>query len=102
VFREATTVLDDRLKKLGAITGYMNPIAVVAKVLNPDPKQAIIKVSTEPAEQDGMFSICKGLTLAFRGPLHHALRDDLTRAAALKFCGFIDHLLAILDKAAAG
>jgi hypothetical protein len=49
-----------------------------------------------------MFSICKGLTLALRGPLHHALRDDLTRAAALKFCGFIDHLLAILDKAAAG
>jgi hypothetical protein len=29
-----------------------------------------------------------------------ALRDDLTRADALKFCGFIDHLLAILDKAA--
>ena len=41
------------------------------------------------------------LPLAFRGPLHHALRDDLTRAEALKFCGFIDHFLAILDKAAA-
>jgi Protein of unknown function (Hypoth_ymh) len=71
---------------------------VVGKVLNP--QRAIIRVSTETAEQDGMFSICKGLTLAFRGPLHHALRDDLTRADALKFCGFIDHLLAILDKAA--
>lgn len=101
VVREATTILDHRLKNLGRITGYLNPVAVVAKVLNPDPKQAIIKVSAEPAEQDGMFSICKGLTLAFRGPLHHALRDDLTRAEAFKFCGFIDHVLAILDKAAA-
>ena len=99
VFREATTILDHRLKKLGGITGYMNPADVVGKVLNP--QKAIVKVSTEAAEQEGMFNICKGLVLAFRGPLHHALRDDLTRGEALKFCGFIDHLLAILDKAAA-
>ncbi len=79
----------------------MNPAGVVGKVLSPDPNKATIKVSTQAPEQEGMFNICKGLTLAFRGPLHHALRDDLTRAEALKFCGFIDHLLAILDKAAA-
>ncbi len=97
--REATTILDHRLKKLGRITGYMNPADVVGKVLNP--QKAIIKVSTESAEQEGMFNICKGLVLAFRGPTHHTLSDALTRPDALKFCGFIDHLLAILDKATA-
>jgi len=97
--REATTVLDDRLKKLGQIKGYMKPVDVVGKVLNSDPQKAILKVSDERAEQDGMFSVCKGLTLAFRGPAHHTLSDDFTRADALKFCGFVDALLAILGKA---
>jgi Protein of unknown function (Hypoth_ymh) len=97
VVRESTTILDHRLKKLGGITGYMNPADVVGKVLNP--QKAIVKVSTEAAEQEGMFNICKGLVLAFRGPTHHTLSDALTRPEALKFCGFIDHLLTILDKA---
>ncbi len=99
VVRESTTILAHRLKKLGGITGYMNPADVVGKVLNP--QKAIVKVGTEAAEQEGMFNICKGLVLAFRGPTHHTLSDALTRPEALKFCGFIDHLLAILDKAAA-
>jgi hypothetical protein len=98
--REATTILDDRLKKLGGITNYMNPIDVVGKVLSPDPNKAIIKVSTEAAEQEGMFNICKGLTLAFRGPLHHTLKDHMTRPEALKFCGFVDTLLGVLAEAA--
>ena len=89
VVREATTVLDHRLKKLGGITGHMNPGDVVGKVLNPDPQKAVLKVSPERSEQEGMFNICKGLTLAFRGPAHHMLRDDFTRPEALKFCGFV-------------
>ena len=97
VVREATTILDHLLKKLGGITGYMNPGDVVGKVLNP--QKPILKVSDELAEREGMFSICRGLALAFRGPAHHALRDDSTRTNALKFCGFVDTLLAVLDKA---
>lgn len=100
--REATTILDARLKKLGGITTYMNPADVVGKVLSPDPNKAIIKVSTEAAEQEGMFNICKGLTLAFRGPLHHALKDHMTRPEALKFCGFVDILLGVFTEAAKG
>src|SRR5262245_34928960 len=98
--REATTILDHRLKKLGGITAYMNPADVVGKVLSPDPNKAIIKLSTEAAEQEGMFNICKGLTLAFRGPLHHTLKDHMTRTEALKFCGFVDTLLGIITEAA--
>jgi len=100
--REATTILDHRLKKLGGITAYMNPADVVGKVLSPDLNKAIVKVSTAAAEQEGMFNICRGLTLAFRGPLHHTLKDHMTRPEALKFCGFVDTLLGVFTEAAKG
>jgi hypothetical protein len=99
VIREATTVLDHRLKQWGAITGYMKPVDVVGKVLNPDPQKALLKFSDEKAEQQGMFNICSGLALAFRGPTHHSLSDEFIRADSLKFCGFIDMLLVLLSQA---
>jgi hypothetical protein len=99
VVREATTILDARLKKLGGIKGYMKPVDVIGKVINPDPDKTILKLSEERAEQEGFHGICKGLTLAFRGPMHHEVSDDLTREAAIKICGFVDVLLGAIEKA---
>lgn len=98
VFREATTVLEDRLKNLSGEKG-MRPTDLVGKVLNPDPNRAVLKVSDERFEQEGFFSICKGLMLSFRDTTHHELSDKFTRQDALKFCGFIDSLLGILSQA---
>lgn len=97
VFREATTVLDHRLKKLAQIKGHMQPADLVAKVLHPN--KAILVISDHESEQEGFFNICKGLMAAFRNPTHHALDDRLTREDALRFCGFIAALLAILARA---
>jgi hypothetical protein len=97
VFREATTVLDDRLKKLARIKGHIDPANLVAKVLHPN--NAILVVSDHTNEQDGMYSIAKGLMLAFRNPAHHSLNDKLTREDALRFCGFIDAMLTLLGQA---
>lgn len=99
VVREATTVLDDRLKTSTGIS-HMNPTALVGKVLSPDPTKAVIVVSADRDEQQGFFNMCSGVMLAFRNKAHHSLSNSFTQTDALKVCAFIDALLAVIGKGA--
>jgi len=98
VFREATTVLDDRLRKLAGISDTrMVPSDLVVKVLHPN--NPILRVSIDTSEQEGLFAVCRGLFQAFRNPTHHQLSDKFTRKDALRFCAFVDALLTVLEHA---
>lgn len=97
VFREATTILDHRIKSISGLR-RMHPVDAVGKAINPDPDKAILKVSDERLEQEGFFYICKGLILAFRDTTHHEITDKFSREDALKFCSFIDMVLRTLSQ----
>jgi len=97
--REATVVLDDRLRKLSGITEKINPAPLVSKVLNPEPSKAILVVSEEPSEQQGVHNMCLGLVLAYRDPAHHTLNDKITPQEALKLIAFVDVLLSTIGSA---
>jgi uncharacterized protein (TIGR02391 family) len=95
--REATTVLEDRIKKLSDITN-LTSVPLLGKALNPEPLKAVVVVSNEKEDQSGFFYICMGIMQAFRNKTHHNLSDAFTQVDALKFCGFIDTVLAVLAK----
>ena len=99
VFREATTVLEHRIKSLSNITQRLNPQPLISKAISPDPTRAILVVSSEPSEQEGFYKICSGIEATFRNRTHHEISDKMTRYDAIKFCSFIDSLLQILGDA---
>jgi uncharacterized protein (TIGR02391 family) len=98
--REATTVLEDRIRSRAGITDDRKAEDLVNSALNPDPKKAILVLSTKPSEQLGFHGIYKGIFLAFRNKTHHKLSKAVTKEEAWKFCGFVDLLLVLLDTAA--
>lgn len=97
-FREATTIFEDRLKQKTGLDD-LELGDLLPKALNPDTTKAILVVGRKKTEQEGFYLLCRGLTLFFRNTAHHRLSDSFSREDALKFCGFMDALLSVVERA---
>src|SRR6266481_1274169 len=76
VIREATTVLDHRIKFLSGLKGQ--PLFVITRAISPDLNKTVLEISNDPSQQEGFFNIYKGIFLAFRNATHHELTDKFT------------------------
>jgi len=97
VINQATLILEDRIRVKSQVKDKLEGVKLVNKVLNPDLSKTILKVSNDEDEHKGICDLCRGVMSSFRNSTHHHLTDKFSREDALKFCGFIDILLNIID-----
>ena len=98
VINQATLVLEDAIRTKSGVTGKTGT-ELVNTVFKDRPDDSILVIDGEPEEHVCFAHICRGIMLGFRNLTHHKLADKFTREDALKFCGFIDVLLKLIDSA---
>ncbi len=99
VINQATLILEDRIRDKAGISERLQGENLVNKALNQDFSKTVLKTSDEPDEHKGVCDVCRGIMLAFRNPTHHYLTDKFSKEDGLKFCGFVDVLLGIINNA---
>ena len=106
VIREATLILEDRLrssvpheKLCELIPLAKNQVGepLAAKLLSPD--NPIIVISENKQERSAFLKIVIGIVSYLRNPSHHSLNDDTKWSLAWSVVGVIDSLLSELDNA---
>jgi len=95
---QATLVLEDRIRQMGQPPQRLEGIKLVNFVLSGDSTKTVLKVSSNPDEQEGFTNIIRGVMLAFRNPTHHHVINTFSREQALKVCALIDVLLKVVDQ----
>jgi uncharacterized protein (TIGR02391 family) len=98
VINQATLVLEDRIRTKSGVTGLAG-VALVNKAITSDHTKTVLRLSPETDVHEGLSHIFRGLFLAYRNPTHHHVISHISREDALKVCGYIDHLLDILNDA---
>ena len=96
VINQATLVLEDTIRQKSGITGKEG-VKLVNEAIKDDASSSVLVIDGEPEEQQGLAHICRGIMASFRNLTHHKLVDKFSREDALKFCGFIDILLKIIE-----
>ncbi len=97
VINQATLVLEDRIRKKSKLNDLVG-VNLVNKAINSDLERSVLQTSDDAEEHEGISHICRGIVLSFRNPTHHKVIGNYTREDALKFCAFVDLLLAIIEK----
>jgi hypothetical protein len=80
VIREATTILENRIRSKADPTLRQVGVDLVDTTLNPTRGKLIIP--GEPNEKEGYYQMFRGIMLSFRDETHHKILDSLTREDA--------------------
>ncbi len=96
VIREATTILEHRIRNLADPDLTEVGVKLVNTVLHNT--RGLLVIDGTPSEQEGFYQLYRGTMLSFRGETHHKLSDQFSREDAMKILAFIDILLDILNE----
>ena len=106
VIREATTILEDRIRnkpshkylsKLMPDSANQSGEKMADKLFAP--KNPVILVSTDEGERRGVFMYLKGIFAYPRNVTHHKISDSLEKSWAWSVVGTIDHILGVVGSA---
>ena len=64
-------------------------------------RRSLLRVSDDPAEQQGFANLCRGVMEFLRNSSHHTFRP-ISREDAAKVCVMVDYLLGVLASARLG
>lgn len=96
VIREATTILESRIRKRVNFELKEEGEALVTKVLHHD--KGVLKLDVHPSEAEGYYFLFRGVMQSFRNQTHHKIIDEFTEDDTIKVIALIDILLELLTK----
>lgn len=98
VINQATQILEDRIKKKARLEKTpLIGLSLVSRAIHSKLENTILKFSDNPEIQEQYSALFKGIIGVYRNSTHHGLEYECTREDALKFCAFIDVLLADIE-----
>ncbi len=95
--REATLILEDRIRKKSKPPGRLSGENLVNYAFNEDLSRTRLQISSNPEDQSGFTRMIRGVVPAFRNRTHHHVINSFTQKEALRVCSFIDVLLRVVD-----
>jgi hypothetical protein len=96
--REATVVLEERIRNKGEPTAKLGGENLVNFAFNEELSKTVLRVaSNDSGDQRGFTQILRGLVPTFRNRTHHHISNTFSREEAMRVCGFIDVLLRVVD-----
>ncbi len=104
VIREATTVLEDRIRRKPGHEALSRLIpnssdqtghTLINKLFNPD--KPVLEISSDKTKRVALQGILLGAVSYLRNPHHHSLDPQVEWSWAWSVVGLIDHLLADVD-----
>ena len=97
VLREASTVLEERIRRVSGLPAHLHGLDLVSAAFAPDNGELIVSIDRN--EQEGAHLLFRGYFGFIRNTVGHHLVAAYTRERAAQVLGYADYLLFLLSQA---